>query len=143
MLNNNDLLYAITSDVVLQKATVQSLQSLYLDKGASAALYASPVADFEDGTGGKLTSADNSWFTFGDPEKIAGASIGFAVASNVLFLNEGVRVVTFTFNCNTAIGISESALVNLFIIRFTGKKDWHTATSYTAKINGSSFTLII
>ncbi len=137
----NDITYNIVNDVVIQKATVHSLQSLYLSKGTNAALYASPVANSEDGD--KITSADNSWFAFKSPKKTTGASLGFAIASNVLFLNEGGRIITFTFQCDKPLGISESVLSGLFTFRFTGKKDWFTATSYSTKITGSTFTVTI
>jgi hypothetical protein len=135
--NGKEIFYAVTNDVVLQKTTVQSLQSLYLDKTTGGTLYASPVANSDDGNGAKLTSADKSWFTFGDPEKISTAAIGFAIASNVLFLNEGTRTVTITFNCDTTSGL-EAALSKMFTVRLTGKKDWHTAISYEALVNSST-----
>ncbi len=138
---NNDLFYSVVNDVVLQKTTVQSLQSLYLSKEANAVLYASPIADSDDGNGGKLTSADNSWFAFGNPKKITAASIGFAVASNVLFLHEGKRSIAFVFDCDNLSGITENDLADIFTIQFTTKKNWYTAASYTVAIDGSSFTL--
>ncbi len=139
----NDIFYNIVNDVVLQKTTVQSLQSLYLDKSANGALYASPVAASDDGNGAKLTSADNSWAPFKSPKNKTGASLGFAIASNLLYLNEGARIITFTFGCSNAIGISESDLSNLFIFQFTAKKAWYTATNYTATIDGNSFSIAL
>lgn len=140
--SGKEIFYAVTNDVVLQKATVQSLQSLYLDKNVAGTLYASPVANSDDGKGAKLTSADKSWFAFGNPDKIATAEIGFAIASNVLFLNEGTRVVTLTFNSATKTNISASRLLKMFTIRLTGKKDWHTVLSYeVTTLLASSFSL--
>src|SRR6478609_437952 len=141
--NGKEIFYAVTNDVVLQKTTVQSLQSLYLDKITGGILYASSVANSDDGNGAKLTSADKSWFAFGDPAKISTAAIGFAIASNVLFLNEGTRTVTLTFNCDAAIGIAVNTLSNMFTVRLTGKKDWYIAASYDAAINGSSFSITV
>jgi len=144
--NNNDVFYSLTDDIVLQKATVQALKSLFLDKSVSpATLFASPVANSEDGNGGKLLSTDNSWFPFGNPSnnprKISQASIGFAIASNILYLNEGERKVTITFQCNSLAGISTTDLSEIFAIQFTGKKNWYTAESYTPSISDNSFSL--
>ena len=139
---NNDLFYALTDNVVIQKASVQTLKALYLQKkGGAGVLYASPTADSEDGKGGKLLSVDKSWYLFGNPAKIAPANIGFAIASNILFLNEGKRTVTITFQCNSVAGITVKDLSGIFTIQLTGKKNWFTVDSYTPTISGDSFSL--
>lgn len=140
----NDLFYKLTNDVVIQKAVVQTLKSLYLQKsGSGEVLYASPVADSEDGKGGKLLSVDKSWFAFGNPEKVSTAALGFAIASNILFLNEGERVVTLTFQCNSLTGVLPADLTGIFDIQFTAKKNWYTADNYTASKNGNAFSLSV
>lgn len=142
--NNKDLFYALTDNIVVQKAGVQSLKSLYLGKEASpVTLYASPVANSEDGQGAKLLSADNSWAPFGDPKKIKQADLGFAIASNVLYLNEGMGTVTLTFQCESTVGLSVTDLSGMFSIQFTGKKNWYTAAGYTASTAAGSFSLTI
>ncbi len=138
-----DIFYNVVNDVVLQKTTVQKLQSLYLDKSANGALYASSVANSDDGNGANLTSADNSWSAFKNAGKKTGTSLGFAIASNLLFLNEGKRVITFRFECDSLSAITENDLQSLFTIRFTAKKDWYTATSYTAKIFGNAMEITV
>jgi hypothetical protein len=141
--NNNDLFYALTADLVVQTAQVQALKSIYLNKdNAPVTLFASPVANSEDGQGGKLLSADNSWFPFGNPKKIQPAAIGFAIASNVLYLNEGTRAVKLLFTCVSLAGISSADLSGLFNIQLTGKKNWYTVNSYTAVvIDNTHFSL--
>jgi len=141
--NNNDLFYSLTDDLVVQTAQVQALKSIYLNKDITPiTLFASPVADSEDGQGAKLLSADNSWFPFGNPKNIDQAAIGFALASNVLYLNEGTRAVTLTFNCDSLAGISANDLNNMFSIKLTGKKDWYTVDSYNVPaISGNSFSI--
>lgn len=138
---NNDLFYTLTDDVVLHQASVQSLKSLYLNKNTSGGLYASPVANSDDGNGAKLLSADNSWPAFGDTGKISKANTGFAIASNTLYLNEGARTINITFVCQSMSGITVADLSGIFKIEFTGKKNWYTAASYTPTISGNSFTL--
>jgi hypothetical protein len=142
--SGKDIFYATTDNVVLQTTTVQSLKSLYLSKDNNPGLYASPVANSDDGNGAKITSADGSWVTFGNPSKISFGSVGFAVASNALFLNEGVRIIKLTFSCNAVIPVSKGTLSQLFNVRLTGKKDWYNITitpPYSADINGQTFTL--
>ncbi|MEP6466961.1 MAG: hypothetical protein ABJB05_11685, partial [Parafilimonas sp.] len=150
--NNNDLFYSLTNDVVLHQATVQSVKSLYLNKSIDGNLYASPVANSDDGNGAKLQSADNSWFTFGDTTKIKKASIGFAIASNMLYLNEGVRIVTITFHCNNNVSstITADNFNNKCSIQFTGKKNWFDPSTFDAtsfvtcdNITANSFSLSV
>lgn len=143
--DNNDLYYALTDDLVIQTATVQALKSIYLNKDINpVTLFASPVANSEDGNGGKLLSADSSWMPFGNPKKIAQANIGFAIATNVLYLNEGNRTITLTFICDSLTGITSADLTNIFSIQFTGAKNWYTAASYTANvISNTSFSLAV
>jgi hypothetical protein len=143
--NNNDLFYSTTNDVVLQTANVQLLRSIFLNKDDSpVTLLSAPVANSQDGQGAKLLSADGSWFPFGDPQNdYTNASLGFAIASNVLYLNEGTRTITLTFNCNSINGVSANDLSNIFTIQLTGKKGWYTAATYTASIDGDSFSLAV
>jgi hypothetical protein len=142
--NNNDLYYALTDNLMVNKAVVQSLKSLYLDKDeVPVTLYGSPVADSEDGQGGKLSSADGSWMPFGNPQKASPAALGFAIASNILFLNEGQRIVALIFNCDSLAGVSDSDFQNIFTIWFTGQKKWFAANTYKAQILGNSFVLLI
>ncbi|MDP9075936.1 MAG: baseplate J/gp47 family protein [Bacteroidota bacterium] len=144
--NKNDLFYATTNDVVLQTASVQELKALYLNKAMSpATLFAAPAANSQDGQGAKLLSADESWFPFGDPQQnITHAGLGFALASNVLYLNEGSRTVTFTFNCQNLGSTTLAQLTDIFTVELTGAKGWYTAKNYTPQlVNGSNFSLKI
>ncbi len=146
--NNNDLFYATTNDVVLQTASVQLLRSIFLNKGINpVTLFEAPVANSQDGQGAKLTNTDSSWFPFGDPQNdVTQASLGFAIATNVLYLNEGTRAITFTFTCSNLGGIAATDLNGMFTIQLTGAKGWYTVASsgYTAAITGSStFTITL
>lgn len=138
--SNNDLFYTLTDDVVLHQASVQTLKSLYLNKTGGGVLYASPIANSEDGNGAKLQSADKSWYTFGDSSKTK-ANIGFALASNILYLNEGERTIDITFQCENISGVTIADLSGIFSVQLTGKKNWYTVPSYTPSVSGNSFTL--
>ncbi|HWB25757.1 MAG TPA: hypothetical protein VG738_09770 [Chitinophagaceae bacterium] len=133
--NNNDIFYALTDDVVLRQSAVQSLKSLYLTNDVETELYASPVANSEDGNGAKLISPDKSWMPFGDVNKISQATIGFAIASNVLFLNEGKRTVTLTFQCNDATNITSTDFEGKCTMQFTGKKGLYDPSAFDP-VNG-------
>jgi len=129
-ISGKEINYSLTEDVVLNKASVAKIHALQMLKLSKEVLFVSPVAASEDGQGTKLISPDKSWFTFGNPEKKAEASIGFAIASNILFLNEGKREVTVTVNFTNSIALLvenyPAPYSNYFSAVITGKKDWHS-----------------
>jgi len=149
--NNNDLFYALDGDTTINQASVQALKSLYLAKNSETVLYASPVANSEDGNGAKLLSADGSWLPFGDVNKMTQAGIGFAIASNVLYLNEGNRTVTLTFGCNSTSGLTAADFEGRFTVQFTGKKALFNPLTFDANngklvctiISSTSFSLAV
>jgi len=141
----SDLFYALTGDVVLNQASVQLLRSLCLIKSSSPnppqILYASPTANSADGQGAKLTTPDQAWYPFGDFTNKAfipaRAGVGFAIASNLLYLNEGVRTITLTFNCSQNITLSATDITNLnsltapvLSVQLTGNKKWFDVADF-------------
>ena len=140
--------YAITQDIILNKATVARLQSLQIIKGDKDVLIASPVANSDDGQGAALAGADKSWFTFGDVKKTKYADAGFAIASNVLYLNEGTRIITVDVDfAGTVPELATLSQYNTacFTSQFTGKKKWEQVTgAVSLKSNGTNtLTFII
>ncbi len=120
--------FANSGDVVINQARVVALKTLYrhvnepvgeekLDATNPTGIhygriYASPVANSDDGQGAKLISVDQSWHPFfnkvyadGKLQKInmPEAEIGFAIASHYLLMAEGSRTITIDFNLNKAI----------------------------------------
>ena len=155
--NGNPLSYALTGNIVLNQASVSELKSLFLLKtgtltgansftGGTETLHASPEANSADGVGGAITNPDGSWCPFGDLNNQVfnplpplppnpPPAIGFAVASDVLYLNEGTRTVTIIFNCNSPLSIPNGTAFNTaFTIQFTGNKNWFNTSNYTATI---------
>lgn len=127
--------YALTEDVVLNKAIVSTIQALQVLKGTKEIVYASPIAATGDGQGAKLNSTDKSWFTFGNPENPVMADAGFAIASNILYMNEGTRSVIVTVNfANNIAGLAEFSPephTGFFTGKLTGMKGWHPINALT------------
>ncbi|MDB5908416.1 MAG: hypothetical protein JWP34_2530 [Massilia sp.] len=113
-----DAFYAASRDTVLNQAKVAALKTLYrhddepvgeavpdlLQRGR---LYASPMANSDDGLGAGLTSSDGSWHPFHNKQyrngvltaiKMPPAEVGFALASHYLLLEQGTRTITVTFD---------------------------------------------
>ncbi|MBL0741127.1 hypothetical protein [Chryseolinea lacunae] len=127
--SGKDMHYGLTDDVVLNKAVVTRLHATQLVSGTKDVLKAAPIANSDDGQGAKLLSADKSWFTYGDLRKVTDAHVGFAVASSILFLNEGDRTIYLTVDFQQPVpGLSGPALyaLNCFSVEYTAKKKWIT-----------------
>lgn len=115
-----DVIYVLDADSTFNKAKVVSLRSVYQASEEDSIndysvtpslpvqkndkrLFASPIANSEDGLGQELTSANKEWHPFVHKEFNEGnftaismpeAKIGFAIASHYLYLTEGNRKVS-------------------------------------------------
>lgn len=104
------IVYETSQDLEANQAEIASLRTLYLSKFSKietsnfqlvTGIYAAPVANSKDGCGLPFEETNEPWPTFGEEqaEKPANdrtmekASLGFAFASPVLYLREGVRKV--------------------------------------------------
>lgn len=115
-----DVLYATQQDIVLNRASVASLCSVFVAREPGATwvnrILAAPAANSADGFGAPLAEPAHGWQTFGnvDPADVPGsaalnAQLGFSIASPALALAEGKRHVriTFTFDQNSLAGLFE------------------------------------
>mgnify|MGYP001799982156 CR=1 FL=1 len=105
-----ELFYALDQDLVLNKASVVELKTVFreprfndegtVNKIESYGIYASPVADSSDGQGADQDSEGFQWKLFGESQNeleepsMPKAQNGFIVASPVLYLQEGDRVIS-------------------------------------------------
>lgn len=126
--------YKVQKDVAVNKAVVKELKALYVDKIPTPttlgdhSLYASPIANSSDGNGGKIENEEKSWETFGKDKPVVNRTfgeIGFAIASPLLFLEEGERIVTIEFNIPSKIP-NKNFDHELFKVAFSGEKEWIT-----------------
>lgn len=118
--------YALQEDVVLHKAKASLLQAEQLREGR---LLVAPVANSADGHGEPIATPDKSWPAFGDIMLAPTHESGFALASPMLFLNEGNRTITLLFKFASALPAPPSSrlgeLVGLpFTVRLTGADGW-------------------
>jgi hypothetical protein len=141
-ITGKEISYELLDDIVINKATVAKICSTQIIRGAKDLLKASPKANSDDGQGAKITSADGSWFTYGDVRKIINAQTGFAIASNIFYLNEGTRTINITINFSTPIPVLLFLNLNCFTAQFTGKKKWEQLTALTISTNAAGSQLI-
>ncbi len=133
-----ELIYQTDKVVALNQGTITSLSAVFLDEDPTAGgVFAAAIANSADGDGKDLPTADPSWFAFGQPQStitdvtaktMTEASVGFIIASPILLLSEGKRVITVTINTATSAitqaGLGASDLVSNISVSITGKKGW-------------------
>lgn len=106
-----DLIYKTDREIVLNKAKIASVKTVFVDKKNEDRIYASPVANSSDGQGAALSPLHPSWSTFGesqfgksqDERSMVEAEIGFMIASPILVLNEGTRKITVSLRFSSRV----------------------------------------
>jgi hypothetical protein len=147
--NGAEIFFATDDELVVNKAKIDpetAFKSVFIHKEYDETnpdrdtayeiknIYAAPIANSADGLGTDLEDEDGKWQTFGN-EKMPYATIGFAISSPILSLNEGNRTITFSFDFEDPdqeiFGKGEfnnqlvaCELKNNISIDFSGEKGW-------------------
>ncbi|TVR38455.1 MAG: hypothetical protein EA394_10875 [Bacteroidia bacterium] len=137
--NGKPILYATTEELVVGKAKVASLKSIYHEAGKTIR-YAEETNSL-DGLGTEFGDENPQWNVFGN-KRWPVASPGFALASNVLLLKEGKRKVTvdITLAENTFptdfpdIETVQSGILPLF----SGEEEWMEPSDFEVTHTPSS-----
>ncbi|GEO11929.1 hypothetical protein [Segetibacter aerophilus] len=125
------LLYHTEDEIVINEAKVEQLKTIFIKpsgiSGTIEKVTASPIANSVDGKGAAFTGSDTSWKGFGN--ELNAAAIGFFIASPVLHLTEGRRVLEFTFFAEpTGIAkmnaLTVTDILYLFSFFCSGEKQW-------------------
>jgi hypothetical protein len=113
--NGIEHFYAIEDDLVLNQAKIESIHSLFISKNPKIGigssyrvitnLYSADIANSKDGQGGRFINDEENWPTFGHEilelpkgeQQMKFADIGWAMASPILEMEEGHRIVTMHF----------------------------------------------
>ncbi len=158
-----DAYFANDRDVVINRAKVASLKTLYhhgdepvglvsptiMDKGR---LYGSPVADSADGQGAPLPPEDPSWHPFYNKTyqdglladiDMAPAEVGFALASHYLLLAEGYREILLLISVSGYSGSVGEDLSNKIVCRLTSEKGWIEKTAWFFPYTQDTFIVYI
>jgi Baseplate J-like protein len=130
-----ELRYAPTGETVISAARVESLRTVFLDRGARGTVRVGPIANSSDGQGGALPKEDPSWEAFGQgPPRRPVGEVGFAIASPVLRMREGRRTVTLrlVLSGGDSGRLTPAALAGAFEAFLTGEKHWIEPDTVTA-----------
>lgn len=140
------LIYKTSEELVANKIKVAQIKSVYNDLDFNK-IKAADVANSYDGIGGDFPDDNIKWWPFGyfenvkskppstddDPKakekadfpELAKAKVGFALSSEVLELQVGLRSIKVTVDFNTNLeSISENALYNNIEVYCSGEKKW-------------------
>ena len=144
----NEVLYRANEEVVLNKARVEQLKTVFIDKADRHRVYDKQIANSKDGTGKELDNPSEGWKVFGESQLVNReegnneyrapgeltmqfSNVGFAIASPLLELAEGKRSITIDITCvNDFIGFEEGGLAedeeysDLLQFYATGPEGW-------------------
>lgn len=137
--NGQKLNYKLTDELIANKAEVTQLKNIYNDPGKYK-IKAATVANSYNGSGGAFPDNEIQWWPFGNPGNFfPDARLGFALASEILELNEGTRTIKITIEFKNKIqSISEELFQSSVDIYCSGEKEWLKAslsddTNYSEK----------
>ena len=130
----NKLVYKTQEELVANKTTIAQLKNVYHHSEAGLkGIKACDVANSFDGLGTPSPSGNLKWYPFGylqnkytdDVPELPDARVGFAVASPVLLLNEGLRTIRLKMifkNSYTAqLATQAETCLSVYL---SGKKKW-------------------
>jgi hypothetical protein len=122
--NKVERIYRPVRTTVVNRAAVAALRSVLVDPVQDVVRFA-PIANSSDGLGAELADTEPRWRGFGHAG-LPLAETGFALASPVLRLQEGVRRVTVTLGLAGLEGgrLSTAALNRAFRVFLSGEKAW-------------------
>ena len=130
----NKLVFETRDELIANKATIAQLKNVYHhSENSLKAIKASEVANSFDGMGKTNPTGDLKWYPFGYARpnysetlpELPDAKLGFALASPVLFLKEGLRTITvqmsFRDNFSSSLASHAESSVSVFL---SGGKKW-------------------
>lgn len=142
--------YYTNNELIANKTVVSLLKNIYNDIDEKK-ITASPVANSYDGLGAAFPDKNNTqWWPFGYIDKtgvlpkLPNPTLGFAVASPILFLSEGKRSIQMSFTFQNDITAITSAIIKECLsLQLTTAKKWLEVTEIALSLpikSGSSYT---
>jgi hypothetical protein len=128
--SGKNVIFEVESDTALNKAKVELLHSVFVEKKDSNApddearlvkrVYSAPVANSVEGL--EALEDNQRWPQFGT-NQMQLPELGFAIASTMLFLEEGTREIVIAIEADAVIDQSGFDHTH-FKAEITGEKDW-------------------
>jgi hypothetical protein len=136
-----ELLYRPVREVVVGQGRIAALKSVYR---SGKNLRFAPIANSADGLGGELDTAQPLWHPFGHAQ-LPTAQPGFAIASPVLRMAEGTRVITLDLTLASLLADLHAGnlLADAFEAYLTGPKGWLGPHPLAGSLSGSRLSLTV
>ena len=156
-----DAFFANVNDLVTNQAKVAVLKTVYRHGEAEKVggssihkgrLYASPMANSDDGLGAALTSVDQSWHPFynkvyADGElveiRMPEADVGFAIASHYLLMAEGSRWIVAAITVSGYTGAAQQDFRDDIRCFLTTEKGWLEKSRLLFNPSGANEFLLV
>lgn len=116
-----ELLYSLDEDVIVNDAEVEKISSILFPEEDNGIMHRADQTNSSDGEGGTLPEEDPSWPPFGTKANKV-AEPGFALASPILWLQEGTRTIKVAVWLNGSPEIED--LEDALRIYLTGSEGW-------------------
>lgn len=137
-------IYATDNEIVVNKASIDSLKSVYIDTSDPFTMYSADAVNSADGGGKPFPIPGSRWSAFGENQKdkatadrtMEEATVGFAFASPMLLLGEGKRLITLsiTFRDTMGEGVAASDISSKVAPCLSGAKAWIQPGAFTAAL---------
>jgi len=135
---NKELIYETEKDIVINKAQVDSLKTILIEKDSQDKIlhyYADTILPV-NGQNGKVYRD-----IFGEKKKQAETTVGFAIASTQFYLAKSQRKITIVFELDEDIDASEFH-TDIITLKLTGEKGWLSSDNPDDKISITSLNKI-
>ena len=137
---NLPLTYVTNREIVVNRASIEQIKTTLI--AADGSIYAAEVANSADGLGAPLEEEPPKWAIFGDPSTMRLSTVGFAVASPLLLLQEGKREITLVLIFDAA-DFPDISLFECLDAYGSGEKEWIRLAPPSADANRNRVTLTI
>ncbi|HZE86314.1 MAG TPA: hypothetical protein VE035_18470, partial [Puia sp.] len=139
---NKNLFYGADKDIVVNKARIGAVRTLYLEKDRHRQVlqyYTDPAPGAVGGAGGSAAVAAGTRALFGDKAGSVTARAGFAIASDQLRLSGGERNIVLRFELAEDIiaGHFDAGIMELLL---TGEKGWLSSENIADDIRINSIS---
>ncbi|WP_418604235.1 baseplate J/gp47 family protein [Hwangdonia sp.] len=151
--NGNKRIYKTQNELIVNSAKVTALKNVLHKKGTGVKY--SEIANSFDGLGGDFPDDNIKWWPFGHPNfkdsegipNLPNAKLGFAMASPILLLKEGIRTITFSITFGSKLPSTPSNKIpdNVFDVLLSGEKEWISAqiNTVTSSVVNNTLKLVV
>ncbi|MET0395049.1 MAG: hypothetical protein ABW019_18025, partial [Chitinophagaceae bacterium] len=129
--DGKQMVYALLEEVVVNKAKVEQIKTVYVNE-TMGGIQAAPAADTKDGLGEPFGKDEQAyWKPLGGPESPlvneadhSSLEAGFALASPMFFLKEGLRAGLISYRLKEDTDIEMIRQADSFRLLYSSGKDW-------------------